>query len=164
MQLHQVTKALQFRITGGSEYLWNCYPDGRYLDFTSEFATASVIFNPNNHNIYEATVEPKDNRPYRWINPHYRTAVELEATSRGVDKNEAWDDVMWIDLETEDDFLEKAEAIFSGADFDRRIQVPLTLNNDEMLQLAMLAHDQDITLNQLVVNILSDAIERKSNE
>lgn len=161
MNLQQINKAFQHRVTGGTEYMWNCYPDGRYIEYGCDLATANVVFDSMDQKIYEATIELKgDKRPYRWVNPSYKQAMEDESDSRGVDKDEAWDDVKWIDLETEEDFLEKATAIFAGEEFDQRIQVPLELSEEEMLQLCMLAHSQDITLNQLVVNILMAAVQK----
>ena len=63
-------------------------------------------------------------------------------------------------MESADDFLEKALAIFNGDDsFDKRIQVPLDLNEDEILKIALMAHKRDITLNKMVEEIIQLAIE-----
>jgi hypothetical protein len=40
---------------------------------------------------------------------------------RGIDANQAWDDVNWVDVETVEDFLDKAGAIFKGLSFEVRI-------------------------------------------
>ncbi len=75
------------------------------------------------------------------------------------------DDVKWVDLEVEEDFFEKAEAMFNGEEFDNRVQVPLDLDDDLMMQLFMEAHKRDITLNQLVEEILKKVIaESELNE
>ena len=92
------------------------------------------------------------------MNPDYKDELYIESEERKVDADLAWDDVKWVDLETEEDFLEKAAAIFNGETFDTRIQVPIDLDNDTMLQLAMEAHKRDITLNQMVVEILQQVI------
>jgi hypothetical protein len=87
-----------------------------------------------------------------------------EAKQRNVDANQAWDDVKWVDLEVEEDFLEKAVAMFNGEEWDSRIQVPLDLEDDLLLQLAMEAHKRDITLNKMVEIVLQEAIECHRND
>ena len=165
MNLKEINEALGHQITGGSEYMWNCWPDARYLDYECEYATASVVFNRKDQVIYEATVEIKnDERPYRWINPQFRQDMLDEADRRNIKSDEAWDDVKWIDLETEEDFIEKSTAIFAGEDFDRRIRLPLDLEEAEMMQLFMLAHEQDVTLNQCVEGILRTVIEQNNEK
>ena len=84
-----------------------------------------------------------------------------EAKRRTVDPDQAWDDVKWIDLETEEDFLQKASAIFNGLDFDTRIIVPIDLPSDELFKLMQLAHERDITLNQMVTEMLEEVIRNK---
>lgn len=166
MKLKAVNEALDHAITGGSEYQWACYPDARYLDYETQNGHASVIFNTNTQEIYEASVEVKedDARPYRWLNVSSRQSMFDEADARGVDKEIAWDDVKWIDLETEEDFLDKAAAILSGKEFDKRIQVPVELTDEEFLALAKLAHEKDMTINKMIESILVNMIEGIKNE
>lgn len=78
---------------------------------------------------------------------------------RFVDPNVAWDDVKWVDLETEEDFLEKATAIFNGQPFDERIIVPIDLDDETLLQLSRAAHERDITLNKMIELALQDTID-----
>jgi len=170
MHISQVNEITNHRIISGSEYQWNCFPDARYLDYESEYAYVSVLYTPDTQSIYQAEVSIKeeewdrDVKPYRWINPFYKQAYITEAESRNIDPNQAWDDVKWVDLETEEDWLEKAESIFNGKSFDTRVQVPLELDDKTMLDMCMKAHERDITLNQLVEEILLAFIEKHKNE
>lgn len=168
MYLKKVNEITNHRITEGSEYCWNCYPNARYLSYESEFAHVSVLYSTETQEIYEADVsvkvdnwfdEDKNMRPYRWLNPEYKDAMISEAKTRKVKWRKAWDDVKWIDLEVEEDFLEKAKAIFNGESHDKRIQVPIDLEDDVMLQLCMEAHKRDITLNQMVEKVLREVID-----
>ena len=168
MHLREINEITDHKIIEGSEYGWNCYPNARYLSYESEFAYVSVLYSTETQEIYEADVtikadnwfdEDKDFRPYRWLNPEYKDAMITEAKLRKVKWRKAWDDVKWIDLEIAEDFLEKAKAIFNGEDFDTRIQVPVELEDDVMLKLCMEAHKRDITLNQMVEEVLRDVIE-----
>ena len=167
MHLSKVNKALGHKITGGSEYLWNCYPDARFIEYESDFSYVSLLHSTVTQEIYQAEVSVKaeawneDTRPYRWLNPFYKDAMYTESKTRNVDPDQAWDDVKWIDLETEEDFLEKATAIFNGEEWDTRIQVPIDLEDEFILQLAMEAHKRDITLNKMVEIVLQEMIDRK---
>ena len=168
MYLKQVNEITNHRITEGSEYCWNCYPNARYLSYESEFAHVSVLYSTETQEIYEADVsikvdnwfdEDKEMRPYRWLNPEYKDAMITEAKERKVKWRKAWDDVKWIDLEVTEDFLEKTKAIFNGESHDKRIQVPIELEDDVMLKLCMEAHKRDITLNQMVEKVLREVID-----
>jgi hypothetical protein len=167
MKLAQVNEALDHKITSGSEYQWNCYgPDARYLDYESDYASVSVIYDTTNQVVYQAEVSVKgdawseDSRPYRWLYPYTKDAFINESKDRKVDPDQAWDDVKWIDLETEEDFLEKAVAMFNGDEWDTRVQVPLDLDDNLLMHLAMEAHKRDITLNKMVEIVLQEAIDR----
>ena len=164
MHLGEINKALTHRITGGSEYSWQCYgSNARYLDYESDHAHASVLFDSETQVVYEASVNAKDEKltPYRWINPEYKDAYYAESANKKIDPNNAWDDTNWCDLEVTDDWLEKARAIFNGESFDNRVQVPIDLDDDMMLKLCLEAHKRDITLNKMVEQILEMAIANK---
>jgi hypothetical protein len=164
MHLGEINKALTHRITGGSEYSWQCYgSNARYLDYESDHAHATVLFDSQTQMVYEASVNAKDEKltPYRWLNPEYKDAYYAESADKKIDPNNAWDDTNWCDLEVTDDWLEKARAIFNGESFDNRVQVPIDLDDDMMLELCLEAHKRDITLNKMVEQILEMAIANK---
>ena len=166
MQLSEVNKVFQHKITGGGDYGWSCYGfDTWSIDYSSKYAHGYVVFDVGTGTVREVSVSPnvdellgKSIKPYRYIDPAYRDAHDSEAKSRNIDPDEAWDDVKWIDLEVEEDFLDKAAKMFDGVSFDTRIVVPLDLDNDTMLTLAMEAHKRDITLNEMVELVLVEAI------
>lgn len=167
MHLSKVNEALGHRITGGSEYHWQCYgPDVRFLDFESEHAHASVLFDTVTQEVYEVTISSKDEsiRPYRWLNPETKQDYLAECKTRNIDPHCAWDDVNYVDLETEEDFLDKAEAIINGESFDTRVQVPIELDDSELFHLMKMAHERDITFNELVEDILWGVINAEKNK
>ena len=165
MKLSEVNEVLGHKITGGSDYQWNCYPDGRYLDYESDFAHVSVLYSTVDQTVYQAEVSVKreawdeDKKPYRWLNPDYKDALYKESKKRKVDPDQAWDDVKWIDLEMAEDFLEKATAIFSGEEFDNRVKIAFDLDDRSILKLATEAHKRDITLNKMIEIILQEVID-----
>ena len=166
MKLSQINEALDHKITSGSEYQWNCYPDGRYLDYESDFAHVSVLYSTVDQTVYQAEVSVKreawdeDKKPYRWLNPEYQKAFYKESKKRKVDPNQAWDDVKWIDLEMAEDFLEKATSIFNGEEYDTRVKIEFDLDDSSILKLATEAHKRDITLNKMIEIILQEVIDR----
>jgi len=153
-----------YKITEGSEYCWQCYgPNAYRLDSWNqdqEGHTVSIVFDTRNHVIYEATAyDYKRNRAYRLINPDYKFAHDDEAAGRGVDINQAWDDVNYIDLDVDDDFIQKALAIVADEDYDTRVSVSVEFTDEELLTYMKIAHDRDITFNQLVEEALQAAID-----
>jgi hypothetical protein len=94
------------------------------------------------------------------LNPQYKQQYVDEAQSRSVDPEQAWDNTGWTDLEVAEDWLEKASAMFKGDDWDTRIQVPIELDDSELLELMMMAHRADKTFNQFVTGILEQQIEK----
>ena len=168
MKLAQINEAMSHQITGGSEYQWQCFPDARFLDYESEYAHVSILYSTVDQIVYQADASIKrevwsdDNRydkPYRWTNPMFKDAYINESKERNIDPNQAWDDVKWIELETDEDFLEKAKAMFEGDYWDTRIQIPVDLDDDTILKLSMEAHKRDITLNKMVELVLQEAID-----
>jgi hypothetical protein len=164
--LKEFMEVVDYKITEGSEYCWQCFgPNAYRLDSWNqeqEGHSVSIVFDTRTHVVYETSAyDYKRNRAYRLINPDYKFAHDDEASGRGVDINQAWDDVNYIDLDVDDDFIQKALAIVADEDYDTRVEVPLTLPDDSLFDLMKLAHEADMTLNQYVEQILRQAIERE---
>lgn len=163
--LKDFMETVGYRVTEGSDYMWSCYgPHAYRLDYWNQVQdghSISIVFDTRTHVVYEASAYDYPNdRAYRLINPLYVQAHRDEAKTRDVDELQAWDDVNYVDLETPEDFLEKAQAIVSGQDYDTRVQVPITLDDNTMFGLMKLAHERDITFNQLVEGIVREEILR----
>lgn len=165
--LKEYLEAVNFQITGGSEYQWDCYGDNaRYLDSTDNesLGTYSInaIFDSVDQTVYAVELwDYVNNREYRWIHPNYKDRHNDEAKSRDIDIKESLDDRDYIEIEIPEDILEKINAVVNGKEYDTRIKVPLTLPDDSLFQLMKLAHEQDVTLNQFVENMLKDAIKNE---
>jgi hypothetical protein len=157
-----------YRITEGSNYSWQCYgPDAHMLDSWNgdqDGHSFTIIFDTKTQIVYE--VQAHDyvhNRAYRIINPDYAKANKKEAKQRGVSRKEAWDDVNYVDLETDEDWLAKAQAIFANKDYDTRVSVPLDIEDDLVFEMMKQAHEHDITLNQYVELILKKVIDKEES-
>ena len=149
--LKEWMEVTNYRITEGSDYnayggayaltSWNGDQDGYSLE---------IIFDQKTQTVYEVQAcDYRHNRAYRLINPTERQESKIE---------EAWDDTRWIDLEADDDWIQKAQAIVAGRDYDTRITVPIDLTDQELLALMKLAHERDVTLNHLIDQVLREAM------
>jgi hypothetical protein len=145
------------RITEGNEYYgfgvvahsltaWNGDQDGYSLE---------LIFDPKTQVVFQVhACDYKHQRAYRLTNPD---APEERLMT------EAWDGVNWVDLESDDDWIQKALAIVAGEDYDTRVSVLIDLTDEELFVLMKLAHKQDITLNQMVINILYQFLNKETS-
>ena len=88
---------------------------------------------------------------------------KIGKTYRNVDPNIAWDNLHWIDCETQKDFLAKAVAIMNDLPFDDRIEIELNLSDDEFLNIARLAHEKDISINKFIEHTLQVFIDSQKN-
>ena len=62
-------------------------------------------------------------------------------------------------LELAEDLLEKITAIVNGTLFDTRITIQVDLDEDVINSLMRMAHDRDITLNQLMEELIRQHID-----
>lgn len=169
VSLKQFMEIVNYRITEGSDYTWDCYGHNPYsLDSWNgdqNGHSLTIIFDTKTQEVYE--VQAHDylhTRAYRLINPEYKDDHNDEASERGIEAKEAWDDVNYVDLETAEDFLEKARAIVNEEDYDTRVQIPLEFTDDELLTYMKMAHDRDLTFNQFVEEALRTQIGLLKNE
>lgn len=168
ISLKQWMETVGYRITEGSDYGWQCYgPNAHMLDSwngSQDGHSFTIVFDTKTQVVYE--VQAHDyvhNRAYRIINPDYAKANKKEAKQRGVSRKEAWDDVNYVDLETDEDWLAKAQAIFANEDYDTRVSVPLDIEDDLVFEMMKQAHERDITLNQYVELILKKVIDKEES-
>jgi len=156
---HQITG---YRISDGTEFLWGCYGLNAFM-LSAEVvgsSSISVVFSTATQQVFEMSAyDYANSRAYRWQHPDYCSAYQDEARSRNVAANQAWDDVDFIDLDIEADFIEKATAIAEGREYDTRVQVSLDIDDALLFKVMQLAHERDITTNELVNQILKSAIE-----
>lgn len=163
INLEDYMKAINYRISEGTEYLWKCFGDNpftlSYWDNDHDGVSADITFDTQTQEVYYATVHDyAKRRSYRLINPDYVEAYRQECKDKNVVENNAYDEVNYVTLETDEDFIEKLTAIVNKQPYNTKVQVPLELDKEELYTLMTLAHERDITLNQLVENMLWEAI------
>lgn len=153
-------------VTSGTKYQWNCYgPNVRYLEHESkeghEANTILILFDTIDQTVYEMQAWDYINeREYRWINPDYLEAHKKEAKSRNVKWKQSFDKRKFINLEVEEDILEKSRAIFLGEEYDTRLMVTLNLSYEDEHVLMEMAHEADMTLNHFVEHIMREEMKK----
>lgn len=173
MTLKDYMEVVGYRVTEGSEYIWQSFGANAYrLSSWSGAFTGSavsenqpdysieVVFDTANQTVYQVEAHDyENNRAYRLTNPDFLEAFNNESKERNIDPKEAWDDVKFVDLELATDFLEKAKAISLGEDYDTRVEIPLELDDDLLFLALKDAHAKDMTFNQYVEEVLRVFIE-----
>jgi hypothetical protein len=157
---------VDYKITEGSEYMWSCYgPNAYRLDSWNGIHgkggfSFSIVFSTKTQKVYEVSAYDYTNeRAYRMIAENKQEKHRKEALARNVNLDEAWDDVDYVDLDIVDDFIQKCLAIRAGEDYDTRVQVPIDIPDNELLQYMKMAHERDMTFNEFVETALRFAIE-----
>ncbi len=166
--LKDFMEAVDYRITEGSDYQWQCFGSNAYcLDSWNgdhEGHTVSIIFDTKDQTVYQAMAyDYARNRAYRMTNPDFKEEFDAECQDRDI-LDMAWEDdegnpIKYIDLEVEDDFLEKIHSIVNEEDYDTRVQVPVDFSDNELLTYMKMAHERDMTFNEFVEMALRAAID-----
>lgn len=160
--LQKFLEAIEFKITEGSNYGWNCYgPNARYLDcYKEDHYSISALFDSKDQFVYAIELwDYINNREYRWQHPDYKEAFLAEAKERGIDSKESLDNSKFIDLDVTGDILEKIRCVVAGKEYDTRVQIEVDFADEDLLQYMKLAHTLDITFNELVERAISEAIK-----
>lgn len=159
--------AIDYKITGGSEYSWQCFgPNARYLDCADSegLGTYSItaIFDCIDQTVYSVELwDYANDREYRWINPMFVGAHMKDCATHNVDCYESCDGRNFIDLDVSSDMLEKISKIVAGEPYDTRVQMEVDFSDEDLLQYMKLAHKMDMTFNEFVEEALKAEIERR---
>jgi hypothetical protein len=166
MKLEQILEVTNYAVSGGGEYLWQCYPDAHIMDFDFENATVGVVFSTKNQEVYEVSAcTNEDTRyMYRWLNPDFKEAMFKESDSRGIDQVYAMDEIKWMDTDTESDILEKLSALVNNEPVDPTVEIKIDFSDDELLRCMIKAHEMDMTFNDFCNLALAEFVKSYEKE
>lgn len=166
--LKDFMEVVNYRVTEGSDYGWQCFGYNAYcLDSWNgdqNGHTVSIVFDTKTQEVYQVmSYDYTNNRAYRMTNPDYKADFDAECKDREV-LNSAWEDdegnpIKYVDLDVEEDFLEKTRAIVNGEEYDTRVQIQVEFTDDELFRYMKFAHEKDMTFNQLVEEAVKAVIE-----
>ena len=148
----QWMELVDYKITEGSEY---------YLGNMMLYVLESWDGNQDGYSV-SVIFDPKDKQRVHIVEVcDYKNQRAYRRCASPQDDSNAWDEVSWVDLETDEDFIEKTVAIMKGVEYDTRISIPLTLTDDELLVLFKLAHAADVTFNEYVARAVQEQLDRE---
>ena len=164
--LKEWMEVVDYRITEGSDFTWPCFgPHRKPYQLSSwngdhDGWSFNIVFDTETQEVYIVEVcDYLHQRAYRIINPlwlnEYRDYAKKHEPAYA---DQAWDDVDFVDLESDDDWIQKALAIKAGEDYDTRVSIPLDIPDNELLKFMVAAHERDMTFNQFVEEALRVAI------
>jgi len=158
---------VDYKITEGSDYLWHCYgPNAYRLDSWNGVHgkggySFSIVFSTKTQKVYEVTVcDYTRNRAYRMIVANKQAKHRKEAEHKSELANQAWDDVDYVDLEVDDDFIQKCLSIKAGEDYSTDVSVPLDLPDDLLLFAFKAAHAENMTFNDWMNKMLKSFVDQ----
>ena len=162
--LKEWMEVVEYRVTEGSNFMWQCYgPNAYSLDSWNgeqDGNSFTVIFDTKTQVVYEVqSHDYKNQRAYRLVNPDFKFERDVESANRNVSLDEAWDNVNYVDLEADDDWIQKAQAIAADEDYDTRVSIPIDLPEAELMVLFKMAHEQDMTFNDFVEQTLRKQLD-----
>lgn len=166
--LKDFLECVGYRITEGSDYCWDSFgPDAYRLESWDESTTknsVSVVFDKKTQTVYQIEAWDHENqRTYRWTNPAQLAGYQEECVRRNISFSTSVDNEQYIDIEVDDDILEKARAISAGLEYDCRIQVELNFTDEETFSMMKMAHSMDMSFNEFVGHVLTLAIKEKTS-
>ena len=158
---------VDYKITEGDTYGWSCYgPNAYRLDSWNGVHgkggySFSIVFSTKSQKIYEVSMcDYTNDRAYRMINPKFQEKHRKEAESKSVLANQAWDDVDYVDLEVDDDFIQKALAIKAGEDYSTDVSIPIDLPDDLLMFAFKAAHAENMTFNDWMNQMLKSFVDK----
>lgn len=165
-------EVIDYRITEGSEFTWDCFGDNAYTlsgwNQDHDGWSFNITFNTRDQTVFMVEAcDYKHGRAYRRINPDWVDAYREYGKNQDDSEeylDQAWDNVNYVDLETDDDWIQKALAIKSGEDYDTRVSVPLDFTDAELLKYMTMAHERDMTFNSFIEEALRHAIDEANRD
>ena len=164
--MKEFMELVDYKITEGSDYGWRCFGPNSYqlsswngIHGTGGWSANIVFSTKKSQKVYCVEVcDYTNNRAYRMINPDYVKKHNKESKDRGELGNQAWDGINYVDLDVDDDFMQKCLAIRAGEEYDTRVLVPVDFTDEDLLKYMKMAHERDITFNEFVIQALTEAI------
>ena len=158
---------VDYKITEGGDFGWSCYgPNAYQLSSWNGLHdkggwSFNIVFSTKTQKVYEVTVcDYTNNRAYRMIAENKQAKHRKEAEAHNVGFDEAWDDVNYVDLEVDDDFISKCLAIKAGEDYSTDVSIPLDLPDDLLMFAFRCAHEENMTFNDWMNQMLRDFINK----
>ena len=158
VKLESFLKAIDYKVTEGYEPQWDCFKGFYSLCSEKEDEyTASVYFNKSTSKV--VVIEYWDyttDNYYRWVDRLFEPQYVEQHKQGGISYSTACDEAQWIDCFS-NDILDKISRAVKGKS-SNLVDFELELPDDDLFALMKLAHQRDLTLNQMINEVLELAI------
>lgn len=163
MKLDLVLSKIEYNVGEVSEFLWKSLGDCRIWAFNNidNEEVGTFVVNKFGDVLALEVYHTRDDEEtvcYRWIQENHREEYLKEDLENSFGFNED-EKTKFIDLDEEEDCLEKLKAIVNLEDFDSRISVVIDIDDSDFIQISKMAHNADITFNQQVNLILASFVD-----
>ena len=170
--LKEFMEVVDYRVTEGSDFTWDCFGNDSKPYTLSVWNgdqdgwSFNITFDTGTQDVYMVeSCDYKNQRAYRLINPDWQNAYREYAKKHNPEYiDQAWDDVDYVDLESDDDWIQKALSIKAGEDYDTRVSIPLDLSEEELMVLFKSAHERDMTFNEFCEYALKEFLKEAERD
>lgn len=161
--LNNILQLIEFKITGGTEFLWNCFgTNARYLDSDNSEYSISCIFDSVTQEVYKIQFYVNNSKDLMdncfWLNPAYRQNFLDESESRNVDPYSLDEDIAIYEFMNLHDFITH---IRNRVGIEEMETISLDLEDDLLISLTKLAQERNVTLDVLIQNILRIQMQKE---
>lgn len=162
VRLEDVMKVACYNVCEGSDFLPSCYGVGlKLFEFAAvdeDEEAVSCIFDPKTQIVHEITFIAGD-VPVKWVSPEFRVKNSESKTKDG-SRDFAWEGVPWTDMQDLQEILGLINDYYKGYENE---QLLISVTPEIELALFKLAHRKDMTVNQVVEDILTKELGKKVN-
>lgn len=162
IKIKNYLSAVNYKIHEGYEYLWKCFGDNVYsLEyFEEDIFSCSCVFDTKTSNVYVLEFwNYKTGQCFRWIDSSKEQDYINECNKRNLKFEEAIDGKNFVQCNSNSIL----NLISDSVGVDKKENIEINLTEKETFELMKRAHELDITFNELVEDILWEAIEKNES-
>lgn len=100
----------------------------------------------------------RNNRAYVILDRDWKQAYINESERVGVKWDDAFEGVKFVELETDDDFMKKAQAIVAGKPYSKKVDTVFSINAGLKSAIQQKANAAGSTVDLYIENIIKDAL------
>ena len=166
--LNEIIRATNYSNIKPDKYCWDSF--GKFANLTyievenASEEILSFIYDYRTQEVFLIHLSTDDTTHYQWVSKNHFEKYNEECIKRGYDVNKVYDDsdIVYINVDDETQILQQISSIFENITANNLSNLDFVLDDDLILPLAKMAHERDITLNQLITEIISNEVLNKS--
>jgi hypothetical protein len=190
--IKEFIELIDFQIHGSDEHMWQCFGENAWYldhndpntdDVSKKRYSLHIIYDINTQFVYTMEVwDYQRNTILKWIHPDYINDYDQECCSRGVSNKDRFDPhEVFHFIPSSRKIMKIADFVINNIDYtvgypelanpnhklekdNSTVEVEVELEEPLWLELSMMAHERDITLNSLVNELLTNYIKEISDE